>query len=90
MKEVKVRFNAADLAVLDAAAEAAGVSRSELIRSRALVMNCDRPLTVTDYHSLTSAATAHLRGDIPRRLVEQLVAFVITWNSSKLQPSSSR
>lgn len=88
MREVKVRFNATDLAVLDAAAAAAGVSRSELIRNRALVLNCDKVFTVADYHRLTSDATAYLRGDIPRRLVEHLVAFVITWTQSKSQPSN--
>lgn len=90
MKEIKVRFTPSDLVALDQQAAAAGVSRSELIRSRALVSNCDRPLAVADYHRLISDATANVRGDIPRRLVEQLVAFVVTWNSSTFQTSSSR
>ena len=89
MREIKVRFDEADLVALDQQAAVAGMSRAELIRSRALVLNCDNGLTVADYHRLTSAATAYLRGDIPRRLVEQLVAFVITWIPSSSQPNSN-
>lgn len=90
MKEIKVRFDEADLMVLDAAAVAAGVSRSELIRSRALVLNCNSALTVADYHRLTSDATAYLRGDIPRRMVELLIAYVVTWISSTSQTSNNQ
>lgn len=89
MKEVKVRFSTEDLAFLDRQAEAAGVSRSELIRSRALVSNCDAGLNVTAYHRLVSDALTNVRGDMPRRMVEHLVAFVITWIASKSQKSSS-
>jgi hypothetical protein len=90
MKEVKVRFEPADLVALDQQAAAAGVSRAELIRSRALVSNCDSGLTVAGYHRLVSDATAYLRGDIPRRMVEQLTAFVVTWISSTSHPSSNQ
>jgi len=89
MKEVKVRFEPDDLVVIDQQAAMAGVSRSELIRSRALVSNCDSGLTVARYHRLVSDALANVRGDIPRRMVEQLVAYVITWISSTSQPSSN-
>jgi len=89
MKEVKVRFELADLMALDQQAAAAGVSRAELIRNRALVANCDSGLTVARYHRLVSDALANVRGDIPRRMVEQLVAYVITWISSTSQPSSN-
>jgi len=90
MREVKVRFDEPDLVALDQQAAAAGVSRAELIRSRALVSNCDSGLTVAGYHRLVSDATAYLRGDIPRRMVEQLTAFVVTWISSTSQPSSNQ
>jgi hypothetical protein len=90
MREVKVRFEPADLVLLDQQAAAAGVSRAELIRSRALVANCQHGLTVAGYHRLVSDATAYLRGDIPRRMVEQLTAFVVTWISSTSQPSSNQ
>jgi hypothetical protein len=89
MKEVKVRFELADLMALDQQAAAAGVSRAELIRNRALVANCYSGLTVARYHRLVSDALANVRGDIPRRMVEQLVAYVITWISSTSQPSSN-
>ena len=90
MKEVKVRFTAADLAALDQQALIAGISRSELIRSRALVSACEARLTTADYHRLTSDALARMRGDMPRHLVEHLVAYVVTWIASKSQLSSSR
>jgi hypothetical protein len=90
MKEVKVRFEPEDLLALDQQAAAAGVSRAELIRSRALVSNCDSGLTVAGYHRLVSDALANVRGDIPRRMVEQLVAYVITWISSTSHPSSNQ
>ena len=90
MRVIKVRFEEPDLALLDQQAAAAGVSRAELIRSRALVANCQHGLTVSGYHRLVSDATAHLRGDMPRRMVEHLTAFVITWISSTSHQSSSR
>lgn len=88
MREVKVRFDEADLVALDRQAAMAGMARAELIRNRALVLNCDSALSVTDYHHLVSDATANLRGDMPRRLVEHLVAYVITWIASKSQQSN--
>jgi len=88
MREVKVRFEERDLALLDQQAAAAGMARSELIRSRALVLNCINGLTVSGYHRLVSDATAHLRGDMPRRMVEHLTAYVITWIASKSQSSN--
>jgi hypothetical protein len=90
MREIKVRFEPADLLALDQQAAAAGVSRAELIRSRALVANCQHGLTVAGYHRLVSDALANVRGDIPRRMVEQLVAYVITWISSTSHPSSNQ
>jgi len=90
MREIKVRFEPADLVALDQQAAAAGLSRAELIRSRALVSNCDSGLTVAGYHRLVSDALANVRGDIPRRMVEQLVAYVITWISSTSHPSSNQ
>lgn len=93
MKEIKVAFHEPDLEVLDQQAKLAAVSRSELIRSRALVLNCNSGLTVSGYHRLISDATAYLRGDMPRRMVELLTAFVITWIASQSQnandPSST-
>lgn len=90
MKEVKVRFEPADLVVLDQQSAMAGVSRAELIRSRALVANCDMGLTTAAYHRLVSDALTNVRGDIPRRMVEQLVAYVITWISSTSQQNSNQ
>jgi len=90
MREVKVRFEPSDLELLDHHAAVAGITRSELIRSRALVLNYDAHLTVAGYHRLVSDAATHLRGDIPRSTVEHLIAFVITWIASKSQPSNNQ
>jgi hypothetical protein len=54
LQETKIRFTAAELAALDAAAAAAGLSRSALVRDRAvspkLVLSTDA------YHRLVSDA----------------------------------
>ena len=73
MQEIKVRFEAADLALIDGQAAAAGVARAALIRNRAL-----RRLTTVEYHALVAGAAAHMRGDLSRLHVETLVAYVIT------------
>ena len=73
MQEIKVRFEAADLAALDQQAAAAGTSRAALIRDRAL----SRP-TTTEYHALVADAVAFMRGDLPKMQVETLTAYVIT------------
>ena len=90
MKEIKVAFHEADLALLDQQSKLAGISRSELIRGRALVANCDHALSVSAYHRLISDATAYLRGDMPRQMVELLTAFVITWIASKSQSNNDQ
>ena len=73
MQEIKVRFEAADLALIDGEAAAAGMARSALIRDRAL-----RRLTTVEYHALVAGAVAFMRGDLPRMQVETLTAYVIT------------
>jgi hypothetical protein len=77
MQEVKVRFPAEDLAVLDRQVAVAGVSRAELVRNRALSPALPR-LTVSDYHRLVSDATTYMRGDLRQQHVEHLIAYVIT------------
>lgn len=77
MQEIKVRFHPADLAALDLQAAAAGTSRAQLIRTRALAPGVAR-LTTVDYHALVADAVAATRGDMPRLQVEYLVAYVIT------------
>ena len=73
MQEIKVRFEATDLAALNHQAAAAGTSRAALIRDRAL-----RRLTTTEYHALVADAVAVTHGNLPRLQVEYLVAYVIT------------
>ena len=77
MQEIKVRFEAADLAALDHQAAAAGTSRSALIRNKAL-SNAVARLNTVEYHRLVADAVAATRGDLPRLQVEYLIAYVIT------------
>jgi len=77
MQEVKVRFPAEDLAVLDQQVAVAGISRAELVRNRALSAALPR-LTVSDYHRLVADSCAFMRGDLNPRHVETLIAYVIT------------
>lgn len=82
MPEIKVRFTAADLMRLNAEAAAAGVTRSELIRNRALsVATCEQGVAELDtlaYHRLVAGAVRHIAGHLPRHLVEQIVIYVIS------------
>jgi hypothetical protein len=77
MQEIKVRFQPADLASLDQQVAAAGTSRAQLIRDRALSPAVAR-LSTVEYHSLVADAVTATRGDLPRLQVEYLVAYVIT------------
>ena len=70
MKAVKVHIEETDLALLDRQAAEAGVSRSELIRSRALPLG---GFNVRDYHELIALACR--RFDVPRVHVERIVTF---------------
>jgi len=73
MQEIKVRFEATDLAALNHQAATAGTSRAALIRNRAL-----RRLTTAEYHALVADAVAVTHGNLPRLQVETLIAYVIT------------
>jgi hypothetical protein len=77
MQEIKVRLRPSDLAGLDAEATAAGVSRSELIRRRALAAPDIARLSTMDYHRLVTDAAAFMHGDLSHQRVELLVAYVI-------------
>jgi hypothetical protein len=76
--EIKVRFKPDDVARLDREAAAAGTSRAELIRSRALATGEVARLSTADYHRLVAGAAAFMHGDLPARHVESLVAYVIS------------
>lgn len=76
--EVKIRFKPEDVARLDQEAAAIGTTRAALIRSRALATGGDvAGLTTADYHRLVSDASAFVHGDLPRRHIELIVAYVI-------------
>ena len=72
MIETKVRFEADDLQHLDRQAAAVGKTRSAFIRDRALAR-----LTTAEYHRLVSAVARRMHGDLNRRQVETVTAFVV-------------
>jgi hypothetical protein len=74
MSDVRIKFQPGDLERLTAEAAQLLIPRTELIRRRALC----KALSVAEYHRLVADAAAHLRNDLSRRHVEQLVAFVVT------------
>ena len=76
--ETKIRFTTTELAELDAAAAAAGTSRSAFVRDRVTNSNNAVPrLTPAAYHRLVSDTCAFMRGDLNRNHIETLVAYVI-------------
>ena len=79
LTEVKIRFSPSDLVAIDAAAAAAGLSRSAYVRNQ--ITNCQSPrpvLTPAAYHRLVTAACAFMRGDLNRNHIETLTAFVVS------------
>jgi hypothetical protein len=77
MQELKIRIKPNDLKLLTDQAAALGITRSALVRDRALSPAVAR-LTTAEYHRLVADAVAAMRGDLPRLQVEYLVAYVIT------------
>lgn len=74
MKAIKVKLHEHDIDSLDRQAAIKGVSRSELIRERALRAPGSRQYTPQDYAQLVSSACR--RVDLPRAQVERLVNVV--------------
>jgi hypothetical protein len=78
MPEIKLNVTDADLARLNAEAAAHGIPRAHLIRQRALSTGgVVAGLSTAAYHALVADACAFMRGDLNRRHVETLVAYVI-------------
>jgi hypothetical protein len=77
MPEIKLNVTHDDLAQLNTEAAAAGIPRAQLIRQRALSAGGVAGLTTVEYHALVADACAFMRGDLNRRHVETLVAYVI-------------
>ncbi len=82
MPEIKINVTADDLARLNAEAAAHGMPRAHLIRQRALSGGVVAGLTTAAYHALVADACAFMRGDLNRRHVETLVAYVIAHSHS--------
>jgi hypothetical protein len=82
MPEIKLNVTNADLARLNAEAAAHGIPRAHLIRQRALGEGGVAGLTTAAYHALVADACAFMRGDLNRRHVETLVAYVIAHSHS--------
>lgn len=78
MREIKLRLPEAEVAVIDAQAAATKTTRAQFIRER-ITNPCAAVSTLAprDYHALVAAAVIELRGNVPRHLVEYLVAYVI-------------
>ena len=81
MPEIKLNVTNDDLARLNAEAAAHGIPRAHLIRQRALgepdTTSGVARLSTAAYHALVADACAFMRGDLNRRHVETLVAYVI-------------
>jgi hypothetical protein len=76
-KRIELLFMKQDLDELTDQAQAMGISRSELIRSRALnPPSVSAQFTTSDYHELVSSAVRFLHGDVNRRQIELLTAFI--------------
>lgn len=78
LSETKIRFTAAELAAIDAAAAAAGRSRSAYVRGR--VTDCNSialQLTPATYHRLVADTCTFMRGNLSRNHIETLTAYVI-------------
>ena len=73
-KIVKVAFEEQDVAILDRQAQASGVSRAEVIRSRALAGANGQRFSPQDYQRLVSRTCRNV--DLPRSQVERLVNVV--------------
>ena len=69
--EIRLKIDADDLAILDAEATRTGLSRSDLLRYRAVA---PRRYSPTSYSALVSRA--HRVADLPRSQVERVVNYV--------------
>jgi hypothetical protein len=69
--EIRVKIDSDDLAILDAEAQKTGLSRSELLRCRAVPHKRYSP---TEYSALVSRANRV--ADLPRDQVERIVNYV--------------
>ena len=72
-KDIRIRFDPEELAVIDSRAEEMGLNRSEFIRS-----TLARPIMGPgEFRRLVSDAQKHVGNAIPRLHVESLVAFTL-------------
>lgn len=69
--EIRLKLNEHDLATLDAEARKTGLSRSDILRCRAVAANRYSP---SDYLALVSKANRV--ADLPRSQVERIVNYV--------------
>jgi hypothetical protein len=76
MKEIKLRFEPADLERLDQQAQEQGISRAELIRDRVLSGEAKSPLSTLQFNQLLADAQRYMQGHVDRRQIETLVSYV--------------
>ena len=74
MKRINIHLDESDISLLDSQASSAGVSRSELLRTRVLNSVNGKTYSAAQYHQLV--AEAQRRSNLPRAQVEQLVSFL--------------
>ena len=83
-KTVKVRIDETDIPLLDEQAQALGVTRSELIRQRAVSpSNGIKAFSTEEYHQLQRDAYHTTLGTLSRHHVESIVAFVFARMASR-------
>ena len=80
MKRVEVMLDEADAFRLKQEAEVLGISRSDLLRKRALSthLNNDKVLTPRYFHELVQRTRRRAGNGVDKRQVEGIVAFVIS------------
>jgi hypothetical protein len=76
MKEIKLRFDLADLAVIDKEAQTRGITRSELLRERVLGAPGAEHYDAARFNKLLADSQRYMQGHVDRRLVETLVSYV--------------
>ncbi len=83
-KVIKLRIDEDDITLLDKQAQALGVTRSELIRQRAVAPSNDvKAFSTEDYHQLQRDAYHTTLGTLSRHHVEAIVAFVFARMASR-------
>lgn len=77
MKEIKLRLDETEIAMLDREAKLSSTTRAELIRSRIRSNNPSGVITLDDFQKLITKVVRTSGVSLPRPQVETLVATVV-------------